>query len=176
MAHDKFYGICDNKCFVEINADSVGAAAKSHTHSADNITAGILPVERGGTGGGTTTELRTNLNVLQMVQLYSNGNGTTGTVTLSDSVHNYKYIEIFYRSGNYFYDSVRIAFGDAQKVSSLSIVNPTSGFVYIDARTIIINGTSITNGDTGHCGIENGSNYSNSGNSIYINRVIGYKF
>ena len=176
MSHEKFYGICENKCFVEINADSVGAAATSHTHSADNITAGILPVERGGTGGGTATEVRNNLNVYQMVVLYSNGTGTAGTVTLHDSVHNYQYIEIFYRSGNYYYDSVRIAFGSEMKYSNLSVVNPSNGNVYIDTRTICISGTSITNSNTGQCGIENGSSYSNKENHIAINRVMGYKF
>lgn len=37
MAHEKFYGICENKCLVEINADSVGAAPLEHTHALDDL-------------------------------------------------------------------------------------------------------------------------------------------
>lgn len=37
MAHDKFYGVCENKCLVEINAEKVGAAAANHTHTAEEV-------------------------------------------------------------------------------------------------------------------------------------------
>lgn len=176
MSHEKFYGICENKCFVEINADSVGAAAKSHTHSLDDMTTGILPVERGGTGGSTADEVRRKLDVMHRAWLYENSAGTTGTITLYDSSFNYKFIEIFFRTGAYFRGSVMLQMDGEQIISGMHFVNPTSGFAYVDARTIVINGTSITNGETGHFGIENGSNYSNNGNNIYITRVIGYSY
>ena len=35
MSHDKFYGLCENKCLVEINTDSVGAA-KTDLTNVDN--------------------------------------------------------------------------------------------------------------------------------------------
>lgn len=155
---------------------NLGASPLTHKHSVSDLNSGVLPIERGGTGGATEAAARENLNVYEMVVLYSNGTGTAGTVTLHDSVHNYQYIEIFYRSGDYYYDSVRIAFGSVMKYSNLSVVKPSNGNVYIDTRTISISGETITNINTGQCGIENGSTYSNKENHIAINRVMGYKF
>jgi hypothetical protein len=39
------------------------AAASVHTHSADNITSGVLPVSRGGTSATTTADVRVNLSL-----------------------------------------------------------------------------------------------------------------
>lgn len=40
---------------------TIGAAAAEHTHSAADLTGGVLPVERGGTGAGTLAGLLTGL-------------------------------------------------------------------------------------------------------------------
>lgn len=48
---------------VNINASSVGAAASSHTHKAEDITSGVLSVERGGTGAATASGARTALGL-----------------------------------------------------------------------------------------------------------------
>lgn len=56
----------------------------------------ILPIGKGGTGGSTTSEARTNLAVMTETILYSNLNGTNGTITLSDSISNYSKISLFY--------------------------------------------------------------------------------
>lgn len=45
----------------KLNADTIGAAAKSHGHSATDITAGILPVARGGTGVSSMASLLNSL-------------------------------------------------------------------------------------------------------------------
>lgn len=37
MPHDKFYGVCENKCLVELNAEKVGAATADHTHTAEEV-------------------------------------------------------------------------------------------------------------------------------------------
>lgn len=137
MAHDKFYGVCENKCLIEINADSVGAAAvdhkhtpeeigaatadhqhtaeeigaataghthtpeeigaaaADHAHDASAITTGIMQLEHGGTGGATATAARINLEVMKGTILYDNASGTTGTITLSDDISNYEYLEIY---------------------------------------------------------------------------------
>ena len=78
MSHDKFFGICENKCLVEINADSVGAAAQDLSNIdnavfAEKATAAgvggggigseVVPIENGGTGATTAEEARTNLSV-----------------------------------------------------------------------------------------------------------------
>ena len=79
MSHDKFFGICENKCLVEINADSVGAAAQDLSNidnavfaekataagvgGGGGIVSEVVPIENGGTGATTAEEARTNLNV-----------------------------------------------------------------------------------------------------------------
>lgn len=42
---------------------AIGAAASSHTHSADNITSGTLPLSRGGVGATSKSGARTNLGI-----------------------------------------------------------------------------------------------------------------
>ena len=135
-----------------------------------------VAIENGGTGATTVIGARQNLGIMHRAWLYSNSSGTTGTVTLNDSAFNYKYIEIFFRTGVYFRGSVMLDINGSQIISGMNFINPTSGFAYCDARTIVINGTSITNGDTGHFGVENDKTYSNSGNGIYITRVLGYSY
>ena len=79
MSHDKFFGICKNKCLVEINANSVGAAAQDLSNidnevfaekataagvgGGGGIVSEVVPIENGGTGATTAEEARTNLNV-----------------------------------------------------------------------------------------------------------------
>ena len=76
MSHDKFYGLCENKCLVEINTDSVGAA-KTDLTNVDNtvflekaaeagvggIGSEVVAIENGGTGATTAEEARNNLGV-----------------------------------------------------------------------------------------------------------------
>ena len=68
----------------------------------------IIPISKGGTGGTSAIEARTNLELMKGYELYSNSNGNQGTITLSDSVNNYSYIEIFYRQDSLQYKSVKI--------------------------------------------------------------------
>lgn len=81
---------------VNITAASIGAAASSHNHSADNITSGTLPVERGGTGGATATAARTNLEVTKEYVLYNNASGSNSTIQLSESIFNFQRLKIYF--------------------------------------------------------------------------------
>ena len=142
MSHDKFFGICENKCLVEINADSVGAANKDLSNidnavfaekateagvgGGGGIVSEVVPIEKGGTGATTAEEARTNLGVASSdlsnvdstvflekatsagvgggsgTVLFSSESGTTdATITLSDDISNYKYVEIYYESVNH---------------------------------------------------------------------------
>ena len=46
-----------------ISAADISAAEKNHKHSANDVTTGIFPVSRGGTGAATATEAREKLGV-----------------------------------------------------------------------------------------------------------------
>ena len=48
----------------------LGAAAASHNHSADQITSGVLPLERGGLGASTWPEALKNLNAMACLATY----------------------------------------------------------------------------------------------------------
>lgn len=64
---------------------------------------GIVPIERGGTGATTLKEAQEKLGGGGTV-LFSSESGTTDTtITLSDDISNYKYVEIYYQrvSGEY---------------------------------------------------------------------------
>lgn len=45
----------------QVDLRTIGAAAAKHSHSAEDLTGGVLPVERGGTGAGTLTGLLAGL-------------------------------------------------------------------------------------------------------------------
>lgn len=111
------------------------------------------------------------------VNLYNNSSGTTGTVTLSQSADNFNYIEIFYRNNDNRYSSTRIY----RPTTGTNNVWLSAGFiyndikqVYIKAKEIVINGTSLT--VTRGVDLLGSFDYDNpANNTIMIIRVDGYK-
>ena len=59
----------------------------------------VMPIEKGGTGATTTWQARTNLEVEKITNLYSNGSGTNGTITLSRTFADFGAIRVYYRVG-----------------------------------------------------------------------------
>ena len=59
----------------------------------------VIPIEKGGTGGNTKKNARTNLEVEKITNLYSNGSGTNGTITLSRTFADFGAIRVYYRVG-----------------------------------------------------------------------------
>lgn len=82
---------------INITPNNIGAAASTHYHNASQITSGVLPIERGGTGATTLEEA---LEVFGGgTILFSNESGTNAeTITLSDDISNYKYVEVYYQT------------------------------------------------------------------------------
>lgn len=78
------------------NACTNSFALTNHTHSASNITSGVLPVANGGTGSSNISLARSNLAVMTQTTLYSNASGTNSTITLSQSINNYDKIGVYY--------------------------------------------------------------------------------
>lgn len=138
-----------------------------------------LPVAKGGTGGTTASVARTNLDVLHATTLYSNNSATTGTITLSDTVTNYSFLEIYFRNKGVY--SIRIVPSQDITVLSNAIIGGGSSAAdaTLDFFTAIVNisGTTITFGSY-HSGFMKGAEqntYYNT-NTPGIIRVIGYSY
>lgn len=66
MAHDHFYGICDNKCLFEIKHDNIP---------------GKVPIAKGGTGATTASGALTNLGITATASELNKLDGVTATTT-----------------------------------------------------------------------------------------------
>lgn len=106
--------------------------------------------------------------------LYNSANGTAGTVTLSDSVENYTYIEIFYRSsGDNACGSVKI-FSPNGKLVHLGTIHYIADYDYAKFALVSVSGSMITFSQNYQIILKNnGSEYS-AENAIFITRVVGY--
>lgn len=106
--------------------------------------------------------------------LYNSASGTAGTVTLSDSVENYTYIEIFYRSsGDNACGSVKV-FNPNNKLVHLGTIHYIADYDYAKFALVSVSGSMITFNQNYQIILKNnGSSYS-AENAIYITRVVGY--
>lgn len=107
-------------------------------------------------------------------ELYNSANGTAGTVTLSDSVEKYTYIEIFYRSsGDNACGSVKV-FSPNGKLVHLGTIHYIADYDYAKFALVNVSGSMITFSQNYQITLKNnGSTYS-AENAIYITRVVGY--
>lgn len=119
------------------------------------------------------------IGILKEYVLYNSTSGTNGTVNLSDSVANYKYLKIFFRTN----DSINnkssqeiYSPNGAKTTLSYPAVGNNGTNVYYKFKSIIISGTTIQNEATNRYveGDWTGSTISKL-NYIYITRVVGYK-
>lgn len=83
-----------------ISAEDISAAAKNHKHSANDVTTGIFPVSRGGTGAATATEAREKLGVAAKEHKHS-ADDLTGVVKTSGSTMNGTATISWENSGNW---------------------------------------------------------------------------
>lgn len=106
--------------------------------------------------------------------LYNSASGTAGTVTLSDSVENYTYLEIFYRSsGDNACGSVKV-FNPNGKLVHLGTIHYIADYDYAKFALVNVSGSMITFSQNYQIILKNnGSEYS-AENAIYITRVVGY--
>lgn len=107
--------------------------------------------------------------------LYSNASGSNGTITLAETSANFDYIEIFYKDRYQQHENKKIYDADGKTVGLVGIGVFTDDNTKItDYRSVGINGTSIT---TKHFAVHNSWNNSiTKTNSIYICKVVGYKY
>ena len=164
---------------VNITAASVGAAASSHNHSADNITSGTLPIERGGTGGTTASSARSNLGVSGTV-LYSNSSGSSGTITLSSTVDDFMRIGIHVkRMGDKLggYNEVFKPYATGISISTIDASNNTYECTIWLSCLIALSGTTLTFSRNFASSYDKTYGYkSNSAEGFKIVRVVGYNY
>lgn len=106
--------------------------------------------------------------------LYNSANGTAGTVTLSDSVENYTYIEIFYRSsGDNACGSVKV-FSPNGKLVHLGTIHYIADYDYAKFALVNVSGSMITFSQNYQITLKNNGSVYSAENAIYITRVVGY--
>lgn len=142
------------------------------------------------TGNGRRIAIRSKVNndtptswdFLQMdpVDIYNNATGTAGTVTLSESAGNFRYLEIFYRDkqGNYpGYNSVKVYSPNGKRVDTTTIqkesANTNTSLIRINTRSLTISGSSITVDNYQVNYVPNSGMYRE--NEQYVVRVLGYR-
>ena len=113
------------------------------------------------------------------VTLYNNTSGTTGQVDLSETSANFTYIEIFYKTNDADYGSIKVYSPNGKKVAIF--VNHPTGTTqnttnYMKSRIVNISGTTITTAYYSEISINhNTSPTISQTNNIFIVRVIGYR-
>ena len=113
------------------------------------------------------------IQALKRVTLYENASGTNTTLTLNDSVANYEDIEIFYKSNDNAYSSVKVNNANNKNIILVNMTpNTTNNVLYVKATVVKAQNNSITVVD----GLEGyGSGGITTGNKNYIVKVVGYK-
>lgn len=127
-------------------------------------------------------EIKQVVNDLNPVVLYNNPTGSNGTITLSDDVNNYSYIEIFYLSNDGYLSSKKIIAGnDYTELVSYQPNRSGDVEIYFKFRVVYINNNTISTAqDSGGSFIKevllSANGYQQFANNyIYITRVLGYK-
>lgn len=123
--------------------------------------------------------LITNINNrVTPTTLYDNQTGSSSSVTLSESVTNFDYLEVFYAGvqGNvYYYSSTKIDVPNNKTISLLSAISGASNFYFVGADALI-SGTSITLSNNRRVWFYHNSNaYFDTDSLIYVTKVLGYK-
>lgn len=120
-------------------------------------------------GGGNADKLNWVRPILTPTTLYSNSSGTTGTITLSESVANFSYIEIYY-GNNINFMSQKIFSPNGKRV-----VCPYHYFVnnvvHVQHLTLSFSTTTVSRGTSYYL------NYESQGvaNDIAVFKIIGYR-
>ena len=112
------------------------------------------------------------------VELYSSG-GTRGTITLSDNVSNYDYLEIYWKENtttSFFCSKVSPTFQQKWGLCEQHY-SSTDGYYVFNSRYITITNTTITQNNIGYANVATNKwpNVSSTNNNIFILKVIGYK-
>ena len=145
-----------------------------------SFTQGTIPISKGGTGGETATEARTNLEVMKAYTLYENSSGTQSTITLSDSSANYEYIEIYFRSNMNYYDASKIYNPSGRSISlNTAEISLEKSRGYVKVSTINFSGNTViftvNKGQVTLIGNDTPL-FSTDTIMMWIYKIVGYKY
>jgi len=110
--------------------------------------------------------------------LYSNDEGTWGSITLSESVNNYDYVRIFYHYSNQYNDVYIPVTGSMQSVILNMQLSGSSSLYYVVFSEAAINGSSVTRVYQQGAFLVSSSGWeyrTTDTNYIRISKIIGYK-
>lgn len=117
-------------------------------------------------------------NIYTEYVLYNNVNGSIGTITLNESAENYDYLEIFFRTDDNIYNSLKVSQPNNKRINLIGTwVDTSQPVCYLKVKVMTISGTSISNYGDGNCNIRmtNSGNTINATDLISITKVVGYK-
>lgn len=127
----------------------------------------------------TVNTLNTNLAKILPKSLYANSSGTTGNITLSDTIANYTYIEIAGYVNSSANTNYKTAFcqrfrqvGNGYQYNLFAPLYNGSTYLYTAAQVITLNAKALTRGNIGYYNAEPGKGDCN----FYIRAVNGYKY
>lgn len=124
-----------------------------------------------GSGWTTWYEESTNKGVV----IYDNSSGSNGTINLSESVANYRHIEVQYKDGDDNYYVYKVFEPNGKQANFMSADSNEYG-VFEKRSELHFDGTSIWHFYNYQVNNPVGSNWSiESKNDIYITKIIGYK-
>lgn len=112
-------------------------------------------------------------NKFEPVVLYNNDRGSRDTITLSKSVNNFEYIEIFYGKARP-ESSVRFIRSQTEYAVMFSYTPLTNG-PQIVVKKVKVSGTTISHAHGYYLNFTASGVSSGSTNEIYIFRVLGWK-
>lgn len=150
-----------------------------------NGTSGItstatLPISKGGTGATTISAARSSLDVMKTTALYINDSGTTSTITLSSSIQNFYYIEIFTRNNDGHRMSVKFRVNATAPVICLLSATTydyatNTPAIALKCSNVKISGRTITWNEQANSDLRYQVS-TNAASDIKIYRVIGYSY
>lgn len=161
--------------------DHLNTSEKNTVIGAINeVNSKTIPISQGGTGGVTATDARINLNIMEATTLYDNSNGTNGTITTSENLSKFSYLDIFFRANGSHFASQRIyePNGKSLHLFSCTAYSPTST-VMAFTSIITFSGTSVTwNSDNDSFFAVNTSNKCTFefSRGLYIYKIVGYSY
>lgn len=147
---------------------------------------GVLPVSQGGTSGSTAVEARTNLELMKEYILIDQGVSSGSTVTLNDSIMNYRKIGICsydpafpqYRGYQEFYIvSGRTVYVITAFICLLTEQSIVGRYSYLGFRTarLRFEGTSMKYEEAKTFNIETSGTTANT-DGLTVHRIVGYKY